>query len=240
MVRNVPNTGREKIVSPKKDVPGAQRIRLRRFGMAGATYLVVIAAVLGHPAWARGDDRCAVGNLHRAGVDRQRRVLLFVLHKRELALFRCVPDLGTDRLLGLVGHGAAVRVARGASRGVDVLSARFHLWHATPDSTSISSAAACVMALYASVLGLEYFQGRQGFRLQYELFLFVLFGILMTWFAFFGGFVSDMRRRLRLRNEEILEAHERIERDIAARKQVEEERNSSFANFRRRWPRLRC
>jgi hypothetical protein len=86
------------------------------------------------------------------------------------------------------------------------------------------SAAACVMALYASVLGLEYFQGRQGFRLQYELFLFVLFGILITWFAFFGGFVSDMRRRLRLRNEEILEAHERIERDIAARKQVEEER----------------
>ena len=60
--------------------------------------------------------------------------------------------------------------------------------------------------------------------MQYELFLFVLFGILMTWFAFFGGFVSDMRRRLRLRNEEILEAHERIERDIAARKQVEEER----------------
>jgi hypothetical protein len=44
MVRNVPNTGREKIVSQKKDVQGAQRIRLRRFGMAGATYLVVIAA----------------------------------------------------------------------------------------------------------------------------------------------------------------------------------------------------
>ncbi|MGO9572000.1 MAG: hypothetical protein ACLP5H_31145 [Desulfomonilaceae bacterium] len=85
-------------------------------------------------------------------------------------------------------------------------------------------AAACVMALYASVLGLEYFQGRQGFRLQYELFLFVLFGILMTWFAFFGGFVSDMRRRLRSRNEEILEAHERIQRDMAARKQAEEDK----------------
>ena len=139
MVRNVPNTGHEKIVSQKKDVQGAQQIRLRRFGMAVATYSGGDRGhVLGHPAWARGDDRCAVGNLHRAGADRQRRVLLFVLHKCELALFRCVPDPGTDRLLRLVGHGAAVHVARGSSRGVDVLSARFQLWHATPDATSIS------------------------------------------------------------------------------------------------------
>ena len=51
MVRNVPNTGREKIVSPKKDVQGAQQIRLRRFGMAVATYsVVIVATILGHPS----------------------------------------------------------------------------------------------------------------------------------------------------------------------------------------------
>ncbi|MGO9572001.1 MAG: hypothetical protein ACLP5H_31150 [Desulfomonilaceae bacterium] len=44
MVRNVPNTEHEKIASPKRDVRGAQQIRLRRFGMAVATYSVVIVA----------------------------------------------------------------------------------------------------------------------------------------------------------------------------------------------------
>jgi hypothetical protein len=70
--------------------------------------------------------------------------------------------------------------------------------------------AAYVMGLYALLLGVEYLQDRPGFRVQYELFLFVLFGILLIWFAFFGGFVSDIRRSLRLRNLEVEEAHEKI------------------------------
>ena len=65
-----------------------------------------------------------------------------------------------------------------------------------------------VMGLYASLLGFEYFQDRQGFDIQYQLFLFVLFAILLTWFASFGGFVSNIRRRLRTQREEIKKAHE--------------------------------
>ncbi len=63
-----------------------------------------------------------------------------------------------------------------------------------------------VLGLYAALLGLEYFQYRQSFQVQYQLFLFVLFSLLLTWFAFFGGFVSTIRLRLRARREEIKEA----------------------------------
>ena len=73
------------------------------------------------------------------------------------------------------------------------------------------SAVLSVMGLYTSVLVLEYFQGRQGFRIQYELFLFAIFGILLIWFAFFGGFVSNLRRRLGEQNKKIKK--DQIEKD---------------------------
>ena len=139
MARNVPNTGHEKIVSQKKDVQGAQRIRLRRFGMAVATYSVVIAGVvLGHPAWAR--DMTAAQWVTFIGLGLIGNVVFFFLFYTNVNLRFSDASLTWEQIVysGLVGHGAAVRVARGASRGVDVLSARFHLWHATPDATSIS------------------------------------------------------------------------------------------------------
>ena len=225
MVRNVPNTGREKIVSQKKDVQRAQQIRLRRFGMAGATYLVVIVA-------AFLVTRLGLGSMTGAqwvayiGLGLIGNVVFFFLFYTNVNLRFSDPSLTWEQIVYSGLWGMVPLYTLPEARPVVLM---FYLPAFTFGMLRLTrpqylSAAACVMALYASVLGLEYFQGRQGFRLQYELFLFVLFGILMTWFAFFGGFVSDMRRRLRLRNEEILEAHERIQRDIAARKQAEEER----------------
>lgn len=225
MVRNVPNTGREKIVSQKKDVQRAQQIRLRRFGMAGATYLVVIVA-------AFLVTRLGLGSMTGAqwvayiGLGLIGNVVFFFLFYTNVNLRFSDPSLTWEQIVYSGLWGMVPLYALPEARPVVLM---FYLPAFTFGMLRLTrpqylSVAACVMALYASVLGLEYFQGRQGFRLQYELFLFVLFGILMTWFAFFGGFVSDMRRRLRLRNEEILEAHERIQRDIAARKQAEEER----------------
>jgi uncharacterized membrane protein YciS (DUF1049 family) len=85
--------------------------------------------------------------------------------------------------------------------------------------------AACVMGLYSSMLILDYTMGRQGFRIQYELFLLFLFGILLTWLALFGGFVSSLRQNLREKNKKIQKAHEEIEIEIKERKQAETEKD---------------
>ncbi len=217
MVRNVPNPGGEKIASQKTDVRHAQQIRLRRFGMAAATYSVVIAASF-------LVSRLGLGQMTAAqwvtfiGLGLIGNVVFFLLFYTNVNLRFSDASLTREQIVYSALWGTVPLYALPEARPVVLMfylpAFSFGMLRLT--RPQYLCAAACVMALYASVLGLEYFQGRQGFRPQYELFLYVLFGILMTWFAFFGGFVSDMRRRLRLRNAEILEAHEEIERDIAA------------------------
>jgi hypothetical protein len=225
MVRNLPNTEHEEIVSQKEDVRPAQRIRMRRFGMAVATYSVVIVATLLVTRLGLGEMTAAQWVTY-IGLGLIGNVVFFFLFYTDVNLRFSDASLTWEQIVYSALWGMVPLHALPEARPVVLM---FYLPAFTFGMLRLTrlqylSAAACVMALYASVLGLEYFQGRQGFRLQYELFLFVLFGIVITWFAFFGGFVSDMRRRLRLRNEEILEAHERIQRDIAALKQAEEER----------------
>jgi len=94
------------------------------------------------------------------------------------------------------------------------------------------SVVACVLGLYAALLGFEYFQDRQGFEIQYQLFLFVLFGILLTWFAFFGGFVSNIRRRLRVQKEEIQKAHEKIKIEMEERKRAQIEKDNLIVELK--------
>ena len=90
----------------------------------------------------------------------------------------------------------------------------------------------CVMGLYASVLVFELFNGRQGFNIQYELFFFILFGILLTWFAFFGGFVSNIRQRLRLQNVDIQKAHKEIVTEMENRKRAEIEKDKLIVELK--------
>ncbi len=89
-----------------------------------------------------------------------------------------------------------------------------------------------VAALYASLLGIEYSRARPGFRLEYELFVFVLFGILMVWFAVFGGYVSGMRKRLRARNAEIQEAHAQIQIEVEERKRAQAEKDTLIVELK--------
>jgi hypothetical protein len=225
MVRNLPNTEHEEIVSQKEDVRRAQRIRMRRFGMAVATYSVVIVATLLVTRLGLGEMTAAQWVTY-IGLGLIGNVVFFFLFYTNVNLGFSDASLTWEQIVYSALWGMVPLHALPEARPVVLM---FYLPAFTFGMLRLTrlqylSAAACVMALYASVLSLEYFQGRQGFRLQYELFLFVLFGIVITWFAFFGGFVSDMRRRLRLRNEEILAAHERIQRDITALKQAEEER----------------
>lgn len=89
-----------------------------------------------------------------------------------------------------------------------------------------------VMGCYGAVLLLEYLLGRPGFRVDYELFLFCIFAILLTWLAFFGGFVSDLRRRLRIQNLEVQRANEEIRKEVEQRKKAEEEKDRLLQELR--------
>jgi hypothetical protein len=88
------------------------------------------------------------------------------------------------------------------------------------------SVVAMVMGVYAATLILAYVGNPTGFKVQYELFLFFIYGILLTWFAVFGGFVSNLRRRLRGQNKKINKAHEAIKIEVAERKQAQIEKDA--------------
>jgi hypothetical protein len=92
---------------------------------------------------------------------------------------------------------------------------------------------ACVLGLYALLLGFEYFQDRQGFMVKYQLFLFILFSLLLIWFAFFGGFVSNIRQRLRAQKEENRKANEEIKIEIEERKLVQTEKDKMIVELQK-------
>ncbi len=78
---------------------------------------------------------------------------------------------------------------------------------------------------YALLLLVEFTIKRPGFRLEYELFLFVLYAILLTWMAFFGGFISKMRRDLGKQNYMIQKVHQDLKREVDIRWQAEQEKD---------------
>lgn len=82
-----------------------------------------------------------------------------------------------------------------------------------------------VMGFYALLLVIEYIQQRPAFHLKYELFLFIVFGIVLTWFAYFGGFISNIRRRLKVQAEEIQKANEEIQVEMEERKKAQIEKD---------------
>jgi hypothetical protein len=81
------------------------------------------------------------------------------------------------------------------------------------------------MSFYALVLLGEFMIKRPGFRLEYELFLFVLYGLLLTWMAFFGGFISKMRRDLKKQNYMIQKVHQDLKKEVGIRWQAEKEKD---------------
>ncbi len=89
-----------------------------------------------------------------------------------------------------------------------------------------------MLGLYSALLGLEYIQNPREFNVQYQLFLFALFGILLTWFAFFGGYVSGIRRRLRAQRDETQRAHDEIQAEVEARIRIQSEKDNLIVELK--------
>ncbi|MBI4966291.1 MAG: hypothetical protein HY913_23635 [Desulfomonile tiedjei] len=214
----VPNSVPGPIVAPDEVARRAQSLRMRRFGMAVATYVVVILAAflttrlgLGQMTfaqWATFIGLALIGN-----------IVFFVLFLTGANLRFSDPSLTRGQIVYSAFWGLVAIHSLPEARPMLLMFylPAFSFGMLRLNRRQYLRVAACVMGLYGSLLVVEYLQNRGGFRIQYQIFLFVLFGILLTWFAFFGGFVSDIRRRLRLRNLEIEAAHERIKTESEER-----------------------
>ena len=233
MITKNTNTASDKDASLYNLEENMQRLRLRRFGMSVATYVVAILATflitrigigdLGAAQWTILICLCLLGIS-----------LFFVLFYTKLNLRFTEPSLTREQIVYSFFYAILVMYWLPEARPIILL---FFLPPFSFGVLSLTlrqylSVVACVLGLYAALLGLEYFQGHRRFDIQYQLFLFVLFGILLVWFALFGGFVSNIRRRLRSQKEEILKANEEIKTEIEERKIAQIEKDKMIVELK--------
>ena len=204
-----------------------QQLRMQRFGISVATYAVAILATalitrlgLGEMSgvqWVMFIGLCLFGI-----------TLFFVLFCTNANLHFQEPSLTREQIVYSAFWGLPALYWLPEARPIILLFylAPFSFGMLTLTLRQYLSVVAWVLGLYAALLSLEYYQDCLGFNVQYQLFLFILFGILLTWFAFFGGFVSSIRRRLRVQKNEIKKAHEEIKIEIEERKRAQIEKDN--------------
>jgi len=226
MTEEYPNAMHDKTVSTARDLQSAQRIRLQRFGMALFTYVIVSLATflvtrlglgrLSTTEWATFMGVAVFGNF-----------IFFLLFYTGANLRFSDPSLTREQIVYSGFWGMILLYGLPEARPVILMfylpAYNFGILRLT--LRQFFAVITWVMGMYAVLLGLEYYQQRPGFRVEYEIFLFALFGILLIWFASFGGFVSNIRYRLRLKNKKIEEAHEKISIEIEERKQAQIEKD---------------
>lgn len=222
----MPEIANKKNVPATSTVQSVQCLRLRRFKMALTTYAVVMLATflitrLGLGAMSDTQRATLMGSaLLGIGV-------FFLLFYTNANLRFSDPSLTREQIFYSAMLAIVVLYAMPEARPI-VLQfwlPAFSFGMLRLTRRQYLSMVPGWMALYAAILALEYFQERQGFNIRYELFLFTVYGILLTWFAFFGGFVSNIRRRLREQKEELQKAHEEIKIEMKNRKHAEIEKD---------------
>lgn len=203
----------------QKHLEPNQRLRIQRFSMASATYVVVLLVTFLTTRLGLGEMSAVQWALF-IGLAIFGNVLFFLLFIANVNLKLSDPSLTREQIIYSAFWGMVPLYSLPQARPLVLLFyvPAFSFGLLRLSRKQYLFVVAFVMGIYASLLLLEYYQGRQGFNTQYELFLFALFGILLTWFAFFGGFVHDIRQNLHLQHKEIQKAHEEIKIEIEERK----------------------
>ena len=187
----------------EKDQKSKQRIRLQRFGLAVATYatmgsagLLVTRLGLGEMSRAQWMTFIIVGLLGNS--------VFFLLFVTGWNLKFRDPSLTWAQIFYSAVWGMLIVYDLPEARPIILMffvpAFSFGMLRLT--RRQYFTLTGSVLGLYALLLGFEALQGRPAFRVNYELFLFALFGILLTWFSFFGGFVSHIRHRLNIQKAE--------------------------------------
>jgi hypothetical protein len=223
----VSNAAQERNVSTDESLQSVQWLRLRRFGMALATYaFVFLASVL--------VGRLGLGEMNKAqwvmfiGLALFGNIVFFVLFYTNTNLRFSDPSLTREQIIYSALWGTIPLHALPEARPIVLMfyMPAFSFGMLRLTRKQYLSVVASVLMLYALILALEYFQYPQKFRIRYEIFLFVLFAILLTWFAFFGGFVSTIKRQLRIQNKEIQKAQEEIKIEIEERRRAQVDKDN--------------
>ncbi len=219
--------------SEEESIREKQRLRLRRFGVALVTYAFLFLALifvdrfgLGKMSaynWAFFISLVILGN-----------TVFFFLFYNNINLRFQDPSLTREQITYSALAGIVPLYCLPDARPIIlmffIIPLNFGILRL--NQRQYISVGASVLAFYALMLVTEYFTGRPGFRIEYELFLFLMYSIIVVWLAFFGGFVSDIRRRLKSYNHEITEANADLKIQIDERKRTEEMLRIESERFR--------
>lgn len=216
-----------------QEIRKAQRLRLGRFGMASATYgLATFACFL--------TQQLGLGQMSPfewivfIAIGVAWNLIFLVIFLNGWNLKSKDPSLTREQIVmsALWGLWAVYHLPQARPVVLTFYVPAFSFGILRLNRADYLKVTATVMGVYAGLLLLEYLQGRPGFKVGYEIFLFSLFGILFCWLAFFGGFVSDLRRRLKIQNLEILNANEELRKEMEERKKAEEEKDRLLEELR--------
>jgi hypothetical protein len=223
----------------EKDITGDrsmriwQRMRLKRFSMAAGTYLVVILVML-------LTTRMGFGHLTRM----QWITIIgsaILVNGIFLSLFitdanlRCSdPSLTWAQIFLSALWGATPMYVLSEMRPVLMMFyiPAFSFGMLRLHRRQYLALVACVMAIFAAILLLQYNQAPAAFRIKYELLVFVIFGIVLTWFAFFGGFISKLKLRLKEQHDALQNINAEMHRDMEERIQMQIEKDQLIVELR--------
>lgn len=210
----------------EQDILKAQRLRLSRFAMASATYGVVTFATFLTQQLGLGRMRPLEWAVF-IGIALAWNLLFLVIFLKGWNLRFKDPSLTKEQIVlsAVWGLWSLYHLPNARPIVLTFYVPAFSFGILRLNRAEYLKVTATVMGLYGGMLLLEYFQGRAGFKPGYEMFLFFLFGILFCWMAFFGGFVSDLRKKLRVQTLEILRANEELRKEMEERKKAEEEKD---------------
>ena len=210
-------------ISNENTEKNAQRFRLRRFGLSVATYPVAILAtflvtLLGLGTLSTEQWVMLIG-LYLFGTS-----FFYIMFYTQTNLRFKEPSLTREQIGFSAFFGAVIMYWLPEARPIILL---FFL---PPFSFGMLSltyrqylvVVAWVLGVYATLIGIEISQDLPGYNITYQLYLFVLFSILLMWFASFGGFVSKLKRRAKVQKKETQEALELIKIEVEERKLAEE------------------
>ncbi len=199
-----------------------QRLRLKRFSMAVGTYLVFVLTILLTTRMGFA-DLSYLQWLMIIGTAVLVNVIFFLLFITNTNLRFKDPSLTWAQILFAALWGALPAHALSQARPILLMFyiPAFSFGMLRLNRKQYMALVACVMSIFAAILILEYHQDTAGFQTNYELLVFAVFGIVLTWFAFFGGFISNLKVRLKEQHDALQTINSEMHREMQERIQAQ-------------------